>query len=141
MPCHFLYKWKDDCVQCHKGKSRLTLLGRVNVTQLFTAARVKIRERQNNGLSIACKQAVHLGIARSEGSHTNFKGSEVHGQPLHVTYDSLPHEFASAWAHPRPQILRLFEPVVVQSAKDALLHNRTLAKRPIGIQDSKENII
>lgn len=93
MPCHFLYKWKDDCVKCHKGKSRLTLLGRVNVTQHFTAARVKIRERQNNGLSIACKQAIHLGIARSEGSHTNFKGSEVHGQPLHVTYDCLPHDF------------------------------------------------
>lgn len=63
------------------------------MTQHFTAARVKIRDRQNNGLSIACKQAIHLGIARSEGSHTNFKGSEVHGQPIHVTYDCLPHDF------------------------------------------------
>ena len=51
-------------------------------------------ERQNNGLSIACKQAIHLGIARSEESHANFKGSEVQGQPLHVTYDSLPHDFS-----------------------------------------------
>lgn len=44
-------------------------------------------------LSIACKQAIHLWIAKSEGSHTSFKGSEVQGYPLHVTYDSPPRDF------------------------------------------------
>lgn len=58
--------------------------------QHFTAT---LRDKNDNSLSIACKQAIHLGIARSEGSHTNFKGSEVQGQPLHVAYDSLPHDF------------------------------------------------